>query len=114
MNAETTPRLIEPGVKNFIYNTLHRCHDTRVTIYSWALNIGILLLFVGIFSAALYYCYRRKLTPEQQYNKMLRDQAYIMSKIRFYQNERIDHPLSSITSLPVVKSSDEYLEQLRV
>jgi len=31
-----------------------------------------------------------------------------LSKIRFYQNERIEHPLSSITSLPVVKENDEF------
>lgn len=109
------PRLIEPGVKHFLYNTLNRCHDNRVSIYTWALNIGVLVLFLGIFGSALYICYHRKLSPEEQYNKMVRDQAYILSKIRFYQNERIDHPLSSITSLPVVQDRSEYnmLERLR-
>lgn len=104
----TGPRLIEPGVKNFLHNTLNRCHDNRVSIYTWTLNIGVLVLFLAIFGLALYYCYKRKLTPEDQYNKMVRDQAYIMSKIRFYQNERIENPLSSLTSLPVVKDRSEY------
>jgi hypothetical protein len=109
------PRLIEPGVKHFLYNTLNRCHDNRVNIYTWALNICVLILFLGIFGSALYICYKRKLSPEEQYNKMVHDQAYILSKIRFYQNERIEHPLSSITSLPVVQDRSEYdmLERLR-
>jgi hypothetical protein len=71
------------------------------------------VVFIGIFGAALYFCYKRKLTPEQQYEKMMKDQAYILSKIRFYQNERIEHPLSSITSLPVVKPKDDF-HNLRV
>lgn len=112
----TGPRLIEPGVKQFLYNTLNRCHDNRVSIYTWSLNIGVLVLFLAIFGAALYICYKRKLSPEEQYNKMVRDQAYILSKIRFYQNERIEHPLSSITSLPVVPDRYEYdmPENLRI
>jgi len=105
---DSSPRLIEPGVKFFLYNTLTQCHSTRVNLYYWGLNIGVFVVFACIFGAALYYCYRRKLTPEEQYQKMMKEQAYILSKIRFYQNERIEHPLSSITSLPVVKQNDEF------
>jgi hypothetical protein len=110
---ESSPRLIEPGVKYFLYNTLNQCHATRVNIYSWVLNVSVFVVFACIFGAALYFCYKRKLTPEQQYEKMMKDQAYILSKIRFYQNERIEHPLSSITSLPVVKPKDDF-HNLRV
>jgi hypothetical protein len=97
------PRLIDPGVKYHLYQTLHKCHDTRVNMYKWTFNIGIFLLFVGVAAAALYFCYTRKMTPEEKYNKMMKDQAYILSKIRFYQNERKNMPFSSITSLPVAK-----------
>jgi len=110
---ESSPRLIEPGVKYFLYNTLNQCHATRVNIYSWVLNVSVFVVFACIFGTALYFCYKRKLTPEQQYEKMMKEQAYILSKIRFYQNERIEHPLSSITSLPVVKPKDDF-HNLRV
>jgi hypothetical protein len=103
MDTSAPPRLIEPSAKYFLYNTLNQCHNNRVLIYSWVLNVSVFLIFIGVFGAALYYCRKRKLSPEQQYQKMMKEQAYIMSKIRFYQNERIEHPLSSITSLPVVK-----------
>jgi hypothetical protein len=105
---DSSPRLIEPGAKYFLYNTLTQCHSNRVNVYYWGLNIGVFVVFICIFGAALYYCHKRKLTPEEQYNKMMKEQAYILSKIRFYQNERIEHPLSSITSLPVVKQNDEF------
>ena len=52
------------------------------------------------------------MTPEEQYQKMVMDQQYILSKIRFYQNERVDHPLSAITSLPKVE--ENMMERLRV
>jgi hypothetical protein len=97
------PNLIEPTVKYHLYKSLTKCHDTRVSIYTWVLNIGVFAVFVIITGAALYYCYTRKLSPEERYNKMMRDQAYILSKIQFYQNERMNMPLSSITSLPIVK-----------
>jgi len=106
MDYSAAPKLVEPGAKYFLYNTLNQCHSNRVNIYSWVLNISVFLIFVGIFGAALYYCRKRKLTPEQEYQKMMKEQAYILSKIRFYQNERLDHPLSSITSLPVANQNN--------
>jgi hypothetical protein len=97
------PKLIEPDVKYHLHRTLHNCHDTRVGLYTWIFNISVFLIFIAITICALYFCYTRKLSPEEKYNKMMRDQAYILSKIRFYQNERVNMPLSSLTSLPIVK-----------
>jgi hypothetical protein len=97
------PKLIEPGVKYHLYNTLSKCHETRVGVYTWIFNIVIFAGFVVMFGTALYYCYKNKLSPEEKYNKMMKDQAYILSKIRFYQNERVNMPLSSLTSLPVLQ-----------
>jgi len=99
------PKLIEPGVKYHLYNSLSKCHDTRVGLYTWVFNIVIFVAFVSVTGAALYYCYTHRLSPEERYNKMMKDQAYILSKIRFYQNERMNMPLSSLTSLPVVKEN---------
>ena len=97
------PNLIDPTVKYNLYSRLSSCHDKRVSMYTWVFNIVVFVAFVCIAATALYYCYTRKMTPEERYNKMMRDQSYIMSKIRFYQNERANMPLSSITSLPIVK-----------
>ena len=97
------PNLIDPTVKYNLYNRLSSCHDTRVSMYTSVFNIVVFVVFVSIATATLYYCYTHKMTPEERYNKMMRDQSYILSKIRFYQNERANMPLSSITSLPIVK-----------
>jgi Na+-transporting NADH:ubiquinone oxidoreductase subunit NqrC len=97
------PRLIEPNARYFLYNTLQKCHDHRVQIYTMVLNVGIFLLFVLIVGSILYYCYKKKLTPYEQQQKMLRDQQYILSKIRYYQSENMNKQTSEITNLPIAK-----------
>jgi len=82
------PRLIEGGVQSYLYDTLSTCHNNRVKIYSIALNVGVLVVFVLVVVAALYFCYKRKKTPYEIHQKMARDQEYVLSKIRYYQGEQ--------------------------
>jgi hypothetical protein len=100
-NAAMPPRLIETSVTSHMKYILNKCHDTRVRIYLNSLNIVVFLLFCLIFGAALYYCYRKKLSPDQEAEKMIKDQEYILSKIRFYK-EHQKHITDSakITQLP--------------
>jgi hypothetical protein len=81
------PRLIENGISNFMYDTLKSCHTNRVKLYSIALNVGVLIIFICIVCITLYYCYRKKPSEIEIRAKMLRDQEYVLSKIRFYQAE---------------------------
>ena len=81
------PRLVENGMTQFMHDTLKNCHQTRIKTYSMALNLGIFLLFILIVAWILYCCYRKKPSPEEIRAKMLRDQEYVLSKIRFYQAE---------------------------
>ena len=97
------PRLIENSSKNYLFQTLQKCHNHRVTIYYYVLNISVLVLFFGIVGAVLYYSYKNKLTPYEAQQKMLKDQAYILSKIRYYKEDRKnmeESQVSSITNLP--------------
>lgn len=97
------PRLIENSSKNYLFQTLQKCHNHRVTIYYYVLNIGILVLFFGIVGSILYYSYKNKLTPYEAQQKLLKDQAYILSKIRYYKEDRKkmeESQVSSITNLP--------------
>lgn len=57
------PRLIETGIGNYMHDALNTCHSNRVRIYSIALNVGVLLLFIAVVCLTLYYCYRKKPTP---------------------------------------------------
>ena len=96
------PRLIEQGTQSYLQHTLSVCHENRVRLYSIALNIGVLLIFVSIVGAALYICYKRKLTPYEVKQKMLRDQEMILSKIRYYQGEQKNLMMSPIGTVPMI------------
>lgn len=97
--------LIEPNIKYMLYSTLKKCHDYRASIYNSFFNLYIFAIFVLVFGGALYYCYLNKPSKEELQVKMARDQAYILSKIRFYQNEKMkqrehEQRTTNITNLP--------------
>jgi hypothetical protein len=94
-------KLIEPSAKYFLQNTLQKCHEKRVGIYTTFLNIGVFVLFVGIVGGILYYNYRNRPTEYEKYQKMLKDQEYVLSKIKYYKTEYADPKYSHITNLPV-------------
>jgi hypothetical protein len=83
-----SPKLIENNVLYHIQNTLQSCHETRVKFYSYALNLIVLIAFVTITFLALYYSYRKKPTEYEQHMKMVQDQQYVLSKIRYYQEQQ--------------------------
>lgn len=105
MNQVAVPTLIEPLAKNYMFETLKTCHHIRVNMYSYILNVGILVLFIAIFGLAFYYSSKNKLSDYEKEQKMWRDQQYVLSKIQYYknvENEEQQSNLSSITRLPIV------------
>ena len=94
--------LIEPSTKNYLFNTLKQCHNHRVSIYYYVLNISIFLLFIIISGTILYYCNKYKLSDVDKKRKMYKDQQYVLSKIRYFQEERKqnENQMSNITQLP--------------
>jgi len=104
-----TPRLIEQGSKIYMSDILHKCHQNRVNIYLYILNIGILVGFVFIIGLVLYYCYNSKLTPDEEYQKRLREQEYVLSKIKYYKDhQRSISSRASITGLPMLDERPLY------
>lgn len=99
---EGMPRLIEHGARSYMSEILNKCHENRVNIYLYSLNIGVLFCFCLVVFLVLYYCYKTKLTPEEEYQKKIKDQEYILSKIRFYKDHQRNINNSSITELPVL------------
>ena len=93
------PRLIENSAKNYLFQTLQKCHTNRVSIYYYALNFGVLLLFVGVVGAILYYCSKKKLTDYEKQQKIMKDQAYVLSKIRYYQEDKKERNRSQVTGI---------------
>ncbi len=100
------PKLIDNNTSFHLQNTLHKCHETRVNLYYYVFNISVLVLFVIVTGIILYNCYNNKLTDYDRQQKILRDQEFITSKIRYYQenckdmNERHS---SNITNLPSIR-----------
>ena len=98
-----SPKLIDYSAKYYLYNVLKKCHEHRVSIYYYVLNISVLIVFLGITAAILYSCYKNKLTDYEKNQKMMRDQQYILSKIRYYKEDKKrqeESQYSNITDLP--------------
>ena len=92
------PNLIESNVKTHLFNTLHKCHEHRTHIYLFAFNVVVFVVFIVITGSVLYYSYNKRLSPYEQKQKLLKEQDYVLSKIRFYQDEK--KKIESITRLP--------------
>ena len=91
-----TPRLIDIGAKRFMQTALESCHGTRIQTYTYILNVGILIAFVVIVGLALYFSYKNRPSPEEAAQKLVRDEAMVLSKIRFYQAEQKNQMSSPI------------------
>ena len=100
------PTLIEASTKNFLFSTLKQCHNNRVNLYYYAFNIGIFILFVVVTCSILYTCSQNKPTDYEKQQKLLRDQQYVMSKIKYYKDEvaNTDNQDSTrVTNLPFMQ-----------
>lgn len=108
-NDTVAPRLIENGARTYMSGILNKCHTTRVSIYLYALNMGVLIGFVIVVGLVLYYCYKKKLTPQEEYQKKLKEQEYILSKIKVYkEHQRSISSRASITGLPTLDERPLY------
>jgi hypothetical protein len=98
------PSLIDTNSKNYCVHVLQKCHENRVNVYYYVFNFGVLFLFVLIFGLALYFSYHNKPTDYEKRQQMLKDQEYILSKIKFHQEVNVQNrnQMSNITNLPVI------------
>jgi glucan phosphoethanolaminetransferase (alkaline phosphatase superfamily) len=97
----TMSHLVDPSSKNYLCMSLQKCHNTRVSTYIRIFNISVFLLFIFGMGASLYYLYKRKPSEYDKYQKMIEDQKYIMSKIRFYQGSNLHTKATNLTQLPL-------------
>ena len=108
-SADLSPKLIDQSAAYYLANTLSKCHTTRATMYSWSLNIGLVIFILAVIGTYIYYCYKTKLTPYEAQQKLMRDQEYVLSKIRYYQAENVNRQVSSLHDLPKMENNIEYL-----
>lgn len=82
------PKLIETNVREYVQIVLNKCNQNRIHFYSTALNVLILILFIGTVVSILWYCHSHKMTPKERLQKFRRDQEYVLTKIREFQVEK--------------------------
>jgi len=85
--ADLGSHLIDSTTKSFLMTALQNSHETRMKYYSIVFNFAVFIGFILVFGGALYYCYLAKRSPDEINYKMMKDQEYVLSKIRFYQEE---------------------------
>ena len=113
MNNEiitTNPKLIEPGVKYFLDETLKNCNKTKKIYLNKMINIGLFLLFILIIGSILYYNYRNKndkLRIMKNEIKNQRTRNEIIELIRKLNDDKYKEEGTIITNLPYFESDFE-------
>ena len=76
------------------------------------LTLEYYLFFICIFGLALYLCYTNKPSDYERKQQMLKEQEFILNKIRFHQEnyQQQQHTMSNITNLPF--HSNEYTDAI--
>jgi hypothetical protein len=93
------PQLIENNAKSYLSYSLNNCRENRIQLYYIIFNTIVLTIFIFIFGIGLYYCHGKQITPYEKYKKQLKDQDYIMTKIR--ENQIVSAQNDNITKLPI-------------
>lgn len=99
------PKLIEPGMKYFIKESLKNCNNFRNNYNNYVINLILLFIFLLILGMFLYIRYKGKLTPLEKENKLNEQKHYVLSKIRQLQDVKRQKSQELVTNLP---KFDEY------
>ena len=96
------PKLIDSNTGYHLYETLKKCHENRVVVYSYIFNTMVVVLFMVITGVVLYVCFTRKKSTQDIKQDIIRDQQYILGKIRSLQEQKQHYyEKTSLTQLPV-------------
>ena len=99
---EANPKLIEHQAGHYMSQTLKHCHEKRVITYSFIFNGVIVLVFGIVTCVVLYLLYKQKKTPNEQKEKIMRDQMFILEKIKSLKEQKQYYlENESITKMPM-------------
>ena len=103
------PKLIDISAIHYLDGALKKSHTIRVKYHRILWNGGLVFAFVFVFGAFLYYRYTSRPTAAEANNKLIKDQEFVLSKIRYFQeqNQKIREASrmaegSEMTGLPVI------------
>ena len=111
MNIQYAPSLTEPGVKYFLQETLKKCKLKRDKYNNRILNLSLLILFVILVCALLYYKYRTRPTEEDRKKKKQLKRDYFITRVRKLEAQKAKKNSRSITNLPKFESPFELLHK---
>lgn len=94
------PRLTEPGIKYFLNETLKQCHIYKSNYNNILINIGLLIGFLLILGAILFYKYKGRQTQVEKERKTKEKQQYILSKVKSFQEAKRTAHQELISGLP--------------
>jgi hypothetical protein len=105
-----SPKLIDTSAIQYLDSALKKSHEIRIKYHRVLWNAGIVFGFFFIVAAVLYYRYTTRPTQKEANYKLIKDQEYVLSKIRFFQeqNQRIQESNrlaegAEISGLPVIQ-----------
>lgn len=94
------PKLVEPGVKYFLSETLKQTHLFRLKHYNSLFNIGLLIFFITLLGIILLIKYKGRLSVVEKEKKEQDKKQYILSKIKKLQEMKKQAHQELITGLP--------------
>ena len=102
MNWEdfSKPKLIEPGVKYFLNETLKQTHLFKMKHHNLFFNLGLFLFFICILGIILFVKYKGRLSSLEKEKKEQEKKQYILSKIKILQESKKRAHQELITGLP--------------
>jgi hypothetical protein len=83
--------LTEPGIRDHLLTSLEQCKQIKMTYYTYVMNLGLLILFVGGVATLLYFKKKNKMTPSEKNKKNEEDRLYIVNRIRSLQLEKVSN-----------------------
>ena len=112
MDETVVPKLIDTSAIQYLDCALKKSHEIRIKHHHILWNVGLVFGFFFIVAAVLYYRYTNQPTQKEANYKLIKDQEYVLSKIRFFQeqNQRMQESNrlagAEISGLPVIHSPD--------
>ena len=115
-NTSNAPRLIESHMRNHLISKLQHCREFKTKHFLFWYNVGVALLLVLIFGGILWWRSASKPTHEEVRCRMIREQTYVLDKIKEYQitqqeirESKAATSSTNITHLPLPPSADDIL-----
>lgn len=107
------PRLVEPGTRYFLNETLKKCSEFREKYKNQLFNLGILVAFIILLTGLLMYKYKGKPTAQEKHIQEQNKKQYILSTIKNYQDAKRNAQQQLITGLPQWDNEYEAIMQNR-